>query len=82
LLDEANFALTFSAVAGGEQQLYPSGFHLGINLQTKDALSAAHAKRTSAGVKIAHPLGELAGALTFQYYAPGGLLVELAWRAM
>jgi catechol 2,3-dioxygenase-like lactoylglutathione lyase family enzyme len=80
LLDEANFALTLSPIAGRERQFYPRGFHIGFNLQTEEALRTATEKLIAAGVNTARPLGELGGALAFQCHAPGGLLVELAWR--
>jgi catechol 2,3-dioxygenase-like lactoylglutathione lyase family enzyme len=80
LLDESDFALTLSAVIRGEEQRYPSGFHVGFNLQSEVQLRVAHARLVSAGVKIVRPLGDLGGALTFHCVAPGALLVELAWR--
>jgi catechol 2,3-dioxygenase-like lactoylglutathione lyase family enzyme len=79
LLDEA---LTLSSLVDGEKQRFPAGFHVGFNLQSEEALRRSHAELTSARVKFARPLGDLGDALTFQCYAPGGLVVELAWRPL
>ena len=80
LLDEADFALTFSALPAGEKLRYPTGFHVGFNLQTEDELMKYHELLRSAGIEIVTPLGDLGGALTFQCHAPGPLIVELSWR--
>jgi catechol-2,3-dioxygenase len=80
LLDEAGFALTLSSLIGSESQSFPTGFHVGFNLPDESTLRDMCAKLIRAGVVIARPMGDLGGALTFQCYAPGQLLVELAWR--
>jgi catechol 2,3-dioxygenase-like lactoylglutathione lyase family enzyme len=80
LLDSANFALTLSALQPGQNQTYPSGFHVGFNLQSEAALNAAYMMFLSDGVEIVMPLGDLGGAQTFHCHAPGDLLVEVAWR--
>jgi catechol 2,3-dioxygenase-like lactoylglutathione lyase family enzyme len=80
LLDEANFALTLSAVPAGETLRYPTGFHVGFNLQTEDELMRLHELLRSSGIEIALPLGDLGGALSFQCHVPGPLKVELSWR--
>ena len=80
LLDESNFALTLSALIPGEAQRYPSGFHVGFNLNSEAQVRAAHDRLVAEGVEIVRPLGDLGGALTFHCVAPGALLVELAWR--
>ena len=42
LLDEDGFALTLSPLAQGETTNYPSGFHLGFNVDSEDDLFEAH----------------------------------------
>lgn len=80
LLDSANFALTLSTLKRGEDQGYPSGFHVGFNLQSEVEFNTAYQSFVSGGVEIVMPPGDLGGALTFHCNAPGGLLVEVAWR--
>ena len=80
LLDEANFALTFSPVPPRETLRYPTGFHVGFNLRTESELMEYHDKLAAAGIEIVTPLSDLGGALMFQWNAPGPLLVELSWR--
>lgn len=80
LLDEAGFALTLSALVEGEAQRFPTGFHVGFNLPDESTFRRVCENLARAGVEIVRPIGELGGALTCQCYAPGRLLVELAWR--
>ena len=81
LLDEDGLALTLSPLPQGEALKYPTGFHIGFNLDNEDELFEVHRRIVSAGVPIVRPLGDLAGALTFHCQAPGPILVEVAWRA-
>lgn len=81
LLDECNFALTLSPLPAHESARYPTGFHVGFNLDREEQLLAVHRRLAAAGVEIVRPLGELGGALTFHCMAPGPLLVELSWRS-
>ena len=80
LLDEDGLALTLSAVVQGERPIYPTGFHIGFNLDDQDELFETHGRILAAGVPIVRPLGDLGGALTFHCQAPGPILVEVAWR--
>lgn len=80
LLDEDGVALTLSPLPHGESLKYPTGFHIGFNLDNEDELLEVHERIVSAGVPIIRPLGDLAGALTFHCQAPGPILVEVAWR--
>jgi len=80
LIDEAGFALTLSPLPDGERLSYPTGFHVGFNLDSEHAVLQKHAQLAAAGVAMVRPLGELGGALTFQCLAPGPVLVEVAWR--
>ena len=80
LLDEDGFALTLSALAQGEPMKYPTGFHVGFNVDSEDDLFETHRALISAGVPIVRPMGDLAGAMTFHCKAPGDLLVEVAYR--
>lgn len=80
LLDEDGFALTISPLPPGEQLVFPTGFHLGFNVDSEDDLYETHRNVVSAGVTISRPMGKLAGAMTFHCLAPGGILVEVAYR--
>jgi len=80
LLDEDGFALTLSPLLIGEALMYPTGFHVGFNLDSQHELLEIHSRMAAAGVPIVRPLGDLAGALTFHCEAPGPILVEVAWR--
>jgi catechol 2,3-dioxygenase-like lactoylglutathione lyase family enzyme len=80
LLDEDGSALTLSPLPPGELLKYPTGFHIGFNLDNKDELFELHGRIVAAGVPIVRPLGDLAGAMTFHCEAPGPILIEVAWR--
>jgi lactoylglutathione lyase len=79
LLDENRLGLTLSPLPQGEGLKYPTGFHVGSNLDGEDELLELHGGIRSAGVPIVRPLS-VAGALTFHCQAPGPILVEVAWR--
>ena len=80
LLDEDGSALTLSLLPPGELLKYPTGFHIGFNLDNEDELFELHGRIAAAGVPIVRSLGDLAGAMTFHCEAPGPILIEVAWR--
>jgi len=80
LLDEDGLALTLSPLPYGEALKYPTGFHVGFNLDHEHELFEVHERLVAAGVPIVRPLGDLAGAMTFHCQAPGPILIEIAWR--
>jgi catechol 2,3-dioxygenase-like lactoylglutathione lyase family enzyme len=80
LLDEDGSALTLSPLPQGEATKYPTGFHIGFNLDHEHEVHEVLERVKAAGVPIIRPLGDLAGALTFHCEAPGPILVEVAWR--
>src|SRR5882724_10539491 len=65
LLDEDSLALTLSLLPQGETLKYPTGFHIGFNLDNEDELFELHGRIVAAGVPVVRPLGDLAGAMTF-----------------
>ena len=81
LLDEDGLALTLSALPPSEAMKYPTGFHIGFNLDHEHELYEVHERLVSAHIPIVRPLGDLGGAMTFHCEAPGPLLIEVAWRA-
>lgn len=80
LLDEDRNALTLSPLPPGERLQYPTGFHIGFNLDHAHEVHEVLERAKALGVAIVRPLGDLAGALTFHCEAPGPILVEVAWR--
>ena len=80
LLDEDGFALTLSPSSSDSRLDYPSGFHVGFNVDCEDDLFEVHRTLVVAGVPIARPIGDLGGAMTFHCQAPGPVLVEVAYR--
>ena len=80
LLDEDNFALTLSPLPDGEKLRFPTGFHIGFNVDNEHELYEVHGRLAAAGIPIARPPGDLGGALTFHCDAPGPILVEVAYR--
>lgn len=62
---EDGLALTLSPLPQGEAMKYPTGFHIGFNLDNEHELIEVHERIVSAGVPIVRALGDLAGALTF-----------------
>ncbi|MDR3493326.1 MAG: VOC family protein [Ancalomicrobiaceae bacterium] len=80
LLDEDNFALTLSPLPDGEALRYPTGFHIGFNLDSEHEFYERHGSLAAARVPIVLQPTVLGGALTFQCHAPGPILVEVAYR--
>lgn len=81
LSDEVNFALTLSALPEGEELHYPTGFHLGFNVDSEQELYETHGRLAAAAVPIVRQPADLGGALTFHCHAPGPILVEIAYRS-
>ena len=80
LLDEDQAALTLSPLPPGETLHYPTGFHIGSNVDHEHELYEVHARLVAAGVPIIRPLSVVGGAMSFQCTAPGPLAIEFAWR--
>lgn len=81
LRDDGGFALVLSSIGPHENPEFPRGFHVGFNLPLASEVEALYADLCAAGVVIARALGILAGALTFQCLAPGGVVIEVGHRA-
>ena len=78
LLDEDGAALTLSPLPPGEPVKYPTGFHIGFNLDHEHELYEVHRSIVAGAVPIVRPIGDLAGATAFHCEAPGEILVEIA----
>lgn len=81
LLDEDGFALTLSQLPSEETLKYPTGFHIGFNVDSEDDLFEVHKLIVTAGVPIVRAIGKFEGATTFHCLAPGPILVEVAYRS-
>jgi catechol 2,3-dioxygenase-like lactoylglutathione lyase family enzyme len=79
-LDEDNFVLTLSPLPAGETLNYPTGFHIGFNVDSEHELYETHGRLAAATVPIVRHPANLGGALAFLCHAPGPILVEVAWR--
>ena len=77
LTGDGPFVLVLSRCA---EPYYPKTFHIGFLQSSADAVMAAYARLTKAGVEIDEPPREMRGALLFYCRVPGGILVEVAWR--
>ena len=53
LLDEDGLALTLSTIPANETLHYPTGFHVGFNLDSQDELFETHGQLIAAGAPIA-----------------------------
>jgi catechol 2,3-dioxygenase-like lactoylglutathione lyase family enzyme len=80
LLDEDNFALTLSPLPDGETLSFPPGFHIGFNVDSEHEFYETHGLLAAARAPIVLEPTMLGGALTFHCYAPGPILVEVAYR--
>lgn len=78
LTGDGPFVLVLTRCAG---PAYPKSFHIGFLQPSADALMAAYARLSAAGVDIAEPPKEMHGALLFYCRVPGGILVEVAYRS-
>jgi len=81
LTDGHGFALVLSALAPDEPDGYPPGFHVGFNVSTEHEVRQCHERLAVAGAAIVRAPAMLAGALTFQCVAPGGVVVEVGCRS-
>jgi catechol 2,3-dioxygenase-like lactoylglutathione lyase family enzyme len=80
LLDEDGFALTLSPLPEGESLSFPTGFHVGFNVDSEHEFYEAHGRLAAAGVPMPLQPTDVGGALTFHCHAPGPFLVEVAYR--
>ena len=80
LLDEDNFALTLSPLSDSEKLNYPTGFHIGFNVDSEHEFYETHGRLAAATVPIIRYPADIGGALTFHCHAPGPILVEVAYR--
>ena len=55
---EDGLALTLSPLPQGEAMKYPTGFHIGFNLDNEHELIEVHERIVSAGVPIVRALGD------------------------
>jgi catechol 2,3-dioxygenase-like lactoylglutathione lyase family enzyme len=81
LKDEVGFALTLSPLPVDRTSDFPPGFHIGFIVEKEDILRSIYVRLVASGVDMVYPLGQLGGALTFQFHAPGSVLVEVSWRS-
>lgn len=69
LLDEDNFALTLSPLSDSEKLHYPSGVHIGFNVDSEHELYELHGRLAAATVPIIRHPADIGGALIFQCHA-------------
>ncbi len=81
LRDEGGLLLVLSRRSRRGPQSFPDTFHLGFHLESVSAVSALHRRMRDAGITC-EPPKERRGAFSFYVVAPGGLLVEIAHRAV
>lgn len=81
LTDGHGFSLVLSSLLESEPDAYPRGFHVGFNVPTSNEVNERYERIKAAAVPVVREPGLLAGALTFQCMAPGGLVVEVGHRA-
>ena len=60
---------------------YPESFHIGFLQSSRDAVSDAYRRLLRAGIAVAAPPADAYGAFIFHCRVPGGVLVEIAYRA-
>jgi catechol 2,3-dioxygenase-like lactoylglutathione lyase family enzyme len=60
---------------------FPPSFHIGFHLETEQAVTALHAELKAAGHAHDGPTMQR-GAFAFYFIAPGGILIEVAHRAL
>jgi hypothetical protein len=81
LRDESGFLLVISQFRKDSPTQYPTDFHIGFHLESKQAVRDAHERFTSGGVEQLSPLTEIRGGLRFYCHAPGPLMIEIASNA-
>jgi catechol 2,3-dioxygenase-like lactoylglutathione lyase family enzyme len=81
LRDESGFLLIISKFRKDSPTEYPTDFHIGFHLETREAVREAHERLTAGGVESISPLAEMRGGLRFYCHAPGPLMIEVASNA-
>ena len=80
LRDDSGLVLVLSRRSRRGPQDFPETFHIGFHLDSADAVQALHQQLADAGIASDLPT-EQRGAFSFYLTAPGGLLVEIAYRS-
>ena len=78
LQGEHAFVLVLTRCAAPQ---YPKTFHIGFLLPSEEAVTQAYEKLRAAGVEVPAPPARMRGALLFYCRVPGGILVEVGYRA-
>ena len=78
LRGDAGFVLVLTRAA---EAVYPKTFHIGFLEASEDAVHAAYARMTAAGIDVPSPPARMRDVLGFYCQVPGGILVEVSCRA-
>ncbi len=63
------------------QPVYPASFHIGFLQPTPEAVHAAHQHLLAIGIEVPAAPALMRGTLLFYCRVPGGILVEVSYRA-
>ena len=77
LAGEGGFVLVLTRNA---EPVYPKTFHIGFLQGSAEAVDAAHARLSAAGIEVPPVPSTMHGAYLFYCKAPGGILIEISHR--
>ena len=76
--DEFTLVIMSQAFNRNDIVTFPSAFHIGFLLQTKDEVIAQYNKLKAAGVNLENEPGNMRGVYGFYFMAPGNILTEIS----
>lgn len=79
LKDKDNFTLVISPIKKSENVKYPSQFHIGFLVDSREEVLKIHARLISANVKVPEPVESRRGFM-FYFNEPSGTLIEVSSR--
>lgn len=79
LRDGGDLVLVLSRLQADGPQAFPETFHIGFHLPSEQAVSDLYGALAAAG-HADEPPAQGRGAFAFYFAAPGGILVEVAYR--
>ena len=78
LCGDGGFVLALTECA---EPRYPESFHMGFLQPSREAVSRAYEKLRGAGIEVEAAPVDAYGAFIFHCRAPGGIKIEIAYRA-
>lgn len=77
--DDAGFLLAIHEVKPGESAEFPSWFHYGFCIESREGVKEISNRMKSAGIEFTREYHEEADWANFYCWAPGQIKLEVSW---